>query len=103
MPIVENIPDTTGKKCECGSWLNHWENAARRNAEYCAVVGCNETNHLVGAHVYKIEPYSPYHFIIPLCKRHNNIPPGERFEVKNVFFAWANVSGTCGAYFDEDD
>ncbi len=90
---LKNIPDTSGKTCTCGSWLDHWKKFSNQSMPtYCPVGGCLEKVE-VGAHVKKDGEKGVY--IVPLCKKHN--AETGTFEVPDyTALASADVSLTCG-------
>jgi hypothetical protein len=49
---IRNINGTSQKKCNCGSWLKHWEKFSMQTASFCPVENCLEMD-LNGAHVQK--------------------------------------------------
>ena len=67
---VKNINGTTGRRCNCGSWLQHWRNNSGQTATQCRALGCSRTD-LVGAQVQKNVIYDNKWYIVPLCKYHN--------------------------------
>lgn len=98
--VIMNSNGSAGRSCQCGSWLDHWENLSDLQAGKCSVAGCSEYAK-VGAHVtrpkaendaYKTAPY-----IVPMCSYHNS-QHGETFRSKpGVTFVWANKQQTCEA------
>jgi hypothetical protein len=47
---VRNINGTTGRRCECGSWITHWKLTTSSARAQCAVHNCGNDAE-VGAHV----------------------------------------------------
>lgn len=70
--IVFNAPNTSGKRCSCGTWLDHWQKCGRfALPRYCPVIGCVQTE-LVGAHVMRLATSNDRTvYIVPICARHN--------------------------------
>jgi hypothetical protein len=96
---IKNANGTADRECECGSWLEHWENFSGQTATKCAVSGCDNIA-TDGAHVTrpiaKNDDYKTHSYIVPMCKSHNG-QHGAEFDTKeNTTFVWANVSKTCG-------
>jgi len=92
---IRNINGTSQKKCNCGSWLKHWENLSKQKANFCPVRNCLEMD-LVGAHVQKDDSKDENWYIYPLCEKHNATKE-KSLEVSDIYnFVSANVSETCG-------
>ena len=78
----------TSKETECpncGSWINHWKtknNISKEGEMYCSIVGCNETNELVGGHVTLKGDSNNTPVIIPLCKQHNHYTEFEKQKIQ---------------------
>lgn len=92
MAIVKNLKGTSDKKCNCGSWLEHWERFTNSKTTTCSVLGCF-SNNIVGGHVQKVGPDNT-HYIIPLCQSHN-MSSDEMVVSSFLSFASANKSLTC--------
>lgn len=90
---IKNLVGTSDNKCKCGSWLNHWENYAKKPSLFCSVNGCNEMAE-VGAHVQTVGFSDQNWYIVPFCHKHNKT--SETFDVGNTTLVFANVSVTCG-------
>ena len=89
---ITNINGTSGLKCKCGSWLDHWKKFSKQSVTYCCEKSCINTD-LVGAHVRKGILDSKW-YIIPLCNKHNLA--GESLEISDVYtLVSANQSDTC--------
>ena len=69
---VKNIKGTSDKKCNCKSWLAHWELHSESKANQCSVVGC-VYEAKVGAHVILCDSSNKNHYIVPMCVNHNHI------------------------------
>ncbi len=67
---VKNLKGTSEKKCNCKSWIAHWERSSESKAKQCSVVGCLH-DAKVGAHVIKCDSSDKNHFIVPMCLGHN--------------------------------
>jgi hypothetical protein len=68
---IKNVTGTAGEKCNCYSWLAHWEKFSGKKATFCGHHTCQEKTDLVGAHVKKVGEYDFEVYILPLCKEHN--------------------------------
>lgn len=62
------------------SWLNYWERTMNREAKVCAKSDCNNTDNLVGGHVYK-KGDSDSIYLVPLCYDHNHYTITDEYEV----------------------
>lgn len=93
---VNNINGTSGKACNCGSWLSHWKNfSGQALPQYCAEKTCTGKPEL-GAHVQKDSSADRGWYIVPLCKEHNG-QTGSSLSVGDyVALVSANASETCG-------
>lgn len=93
---VNNINGTSDYKCNCASWLAHWEKFSGLSIDYCPAKGCLEKE-LVGAHVQKDSDTDKSWYIIPLCRKHNG-ETGKSLTVSNsCTLVSANVNNTCGS------
>ncbi|EGR5566937.1 hypothetical protein CES77_17880 [Vibrio cholerae] len=91
---VRNINGTSDNKCECTSWLAHWEKFSGKKAGTCVEKTCTE-NAVVGAHVQKDSSTDKSWYIIPLCQSHNK--KADEMELYgSPTLVSANVSQTCG-------
>lgn len=73
---VRNINGTSDlPRCQCGTWLRHWENYTDGESEKCSVTGCKGIPE-VGAHVQKEDDDRSW-YIVPLCRGCNNQRGGE--------------------------
>ena len=94
----KNLNGTTGKKCPCGSWTNHWDAHAnvRSWPQACGTKDCTNPPD-VGAHVKRVGSKDHRHYIAMLC--HScNLRLGQTLELEPyVKLVWANVRQTCGA------
>lgn len=94
---VNNINGTSQNKCNCGSWLAHWERFTGESIPaYCPELGCMQKPE-VGAHVQKDGSTDRNWYIIPLCNTHNKQVGGSLI-VSDISLASANVANTCGKY-----
>jgi len=92
---IKNINGTGDNKCNCDSWLDHWNKFSGRTIPFCSVVYCMGHD-LVGAHVQKEGDTDNKLYIIPLCRGHN-AETGKSFTIKDSYpLVSANVSETCG-------
>jgi hypothetical protein len=92
---VNNINGTTGRTCNCGSWLNHWKNFSGQTlSKYCYEEKCIQEPE-VGAHVQKDSISDKSWYIVPLCKGHNGETGKSLNLVDSVKLVSANVSDTC--------
>jgi hypothetical protein len=63
---VRNIIGTSGRRCQCGSWLNHHYIETGSSQRICSIFGCgNEVS--VGGHVEVVSSSDQGHYIVPLC------------------------------------
>jgi hypothetical protein len=94
--IVKNISGTSGHKCYCRSWVEHWELATGKDANRCSVRGCTEGT-IVGGHVQHTDKRtSSSWWIVPLCKHHNHYSNSEKMTLlKTAELVDATVSRTC--------
>ncbi len=70
--LVKNVNGTTGLRCKCASWLDHWRQNSKQKRRTCAVIGCSNTAQ-VGAHLRSADRRTDRRWwIAPLCKRCNN-------------------------------
>lgn len=87
---VTNLKGTSDEKCNCSSWLEHWQRYGGNNeVRLCSVLRCKEAME-VGAHVkdtYRREG------LVPLCQKHNKST--EELDVGSVALVSASVVGTC--------
>lgn len=90
---VKNQKSKEQFKCNCGSWLAHWEKFSYNKAEYCSVVSCLSKD-LVGAQVINFDSADDNVYIIPLCKMHSE--SSEVLEIMRITFISSNVKVTCG-------
>ncbi|MEN8248887.1 MAG: hypothetical protein ABFS32_08140 [Bacteroidota bacterium] len=94
MTKVKTISRTADKSCNCGSWLQHWENFCGSKAILCSSILCLE-GQLVGAHVKKIYLTDSAQYIIPLCQQHNQSE--NMIEISdNCILVSADPKETCG-------
>jgi len=92
---IRKVNGTSQKKCNCGSWLKHWEKFSRQTASFCPVENCLEMD-LIGAHVKKDDSEDNNWYIFPLCGKHN-AAKGKTLKVSdNYELVSADVSETCG-------
>lgn len=91
---IKNLNGTSEKKCNCGSWLDHWDaQTALKMPEYC-VSGICSNKVEDGAHVKKIGVNDESHYIIPFC-RSCNLSKDKEFTVSSSWLVSANKSNTC--------
>lgn len=90
---VKNITGVSDKKCNCESWLKHWENSLGRKApSYCITGNCYKSASL-GGHIIKVDGTDKNHYIIPICSICN--AKTEDYFVADGYFVLANQSKTC--------
>lgn len=94
--VVKNLHGTTGLKCECSSWYEHWKKGSRSIRTECAVSGCH-SDAVVGAHVISTDNrMNRQWWIAPFCYYHNNYHFNKEVALdKNVTLISANRSITC--------
>jgi hypothetical protein len=90
--IVKNKTGTGNLKCNCDSWLEHWERFSRQKAHYCSVASCWKNN-IVGAHVIQVYSTDKDTYVVPLCEEHNKST--EELNVGTTILISSNVSKTC--------
>jgi hypothetical protein len=90
---VKNKKGTESLKCNCVSWLAHWERFSKQKASNCSVMGCWDTD-LVGAHVNQVYSTDYETYIVPLCRGHNK--SDDILDVGSTILISSNVSKTCG-------
>jgi hypothetical protein len=96
--VVKNIHGTTGLRCSCRSWIQHWKNGASSFRATCAVLGfSNEAK--VGAHVISVDKRTDRQWwIAPFCKTHNQHYNEKKMALKSqVTLISANRGITCNA------
>lgn len=66
------------------SWLDWWRDNSPEGLEAteCQNHDCDESDNLVGAHVYH-DGFPDEIYVVPLCKAHNNYHNGDRMLVDN--------------------
>lgn len=96
--LVQNLKGTSNNICKCkGGWYEHWEKfSSGSRPRFCSVIPCSKFADL-GGHVIKYRSVDREHYIIPLCREHNNAEEGTIFEIDDFTpMAKANVAETCG-------
>jgi hypothetical protein len=92
---VKNINGTSDKKCNCGSWINHWKNHSNRFLPFC----CASSNCFkfpeVGTHVRLVNGKNRKHYIVPFCDSCNKTTSSD-FLVEKHYLVPANKANTCG-------
>lgn len=81
---VHNIRGTSDRnpKNGCKSWLDFWIKNKGYKPAFCCCEACTEEQNLVGAHVQESgSDTRDYWYILPLCRKHNNLHYTESFEV----------------------
>jgi hypothetical protein len=92
--IVKNKTGTGNLKCNCSSWLAHWERFSMQKAYKCSVIKCWRYYELVGAHVYQTDSANKEIYIVPLCVEHNKSE--EELDIGTTLLIPSDVSKTCG-------
>lgn len=91
---VKNLRGTSRRKCECGSWREHWYNHTTRPSSraICAVYGCGNLAE-IGGHVLVVSGrFDGQHYIVPMCHLCNMIHPDDDIDLKlNVELISANA------------
>lgn len=77
----KNVKNSGNKKCNCGSWKDHWINSKGDWPTYCSVKNCYERAE-DGAHVRNEKVMGEK--IVPMCKKHNNPDNTSSFELKSL-------------------
>lgn len=93
MQKVKNIKNTADKKCNCGSWLQHWQNVTKKRIPPCCREIICQNKDLVGAHVIKVDSTDNDTYIVPLCQMHNISE--EEIEIMDGYLVSANKSEIC--------
>jgi|GEM_PF-4325414 len=103
--LVSNAEESSGETCDggCPTWRLHWENRTGRDAEYCSAVDCDETEDLVGGHVYIVDDDDDECYIIPICRRHNYIEMGDYYVDDDTEFVPDYEHPHCTQDFEYDD
>lgn len=92
--LILNIDGTSGLKCGCGSWINHWRRFTRGTRNTCSVLGCQRTD-IVGAHVLLADNRrNSDWWIVPLCNKHNHYQEGMWIDSRTKL-ASADPDVTC--------
>ncbi len=93
---INNINGTSGNRCNCGSWLDHWKNFSGQDLpSYCPVDKCL-SKPTVGAHVQKDSSTDRGWYIVPLCAS-CNAETGKSLLINDwIALVSANTSVTCG-------
>ncbi len=88
----KNKEGTSDRKCNCGSWKQHWINNTDKSwPPVCSINEC-EKDATLGAHVYN--PDAEGEYIVPACELCNQIT--KTFDLKSgVTVVSANKSETC--------
>lgn len=90
---IKNLTGTSDKKCNCGSWLDHWDaQTALPMPKYCVSSGCTKKVE-VGAHVKKLDNTDDNHYIIPFCQSCNL--SDKEFIVSDSYLVSGNQNKTC--------
>lgn len=88
----KNKNGTTGRRCSCGSWKQHWLNYSRKSwPKNCSVYGCT-TKPTLGAHI--IHTNVSGEKIVPMCNSCNSLSSFFSLNV-GVTLINANKSQTC--------
>lgn len=98
---VKNLNGTSQNKCNCGTWLAHWEKISKQTFDKCAIEGC-DTVAEHGGHVQKVDGNDGNWYVVPLCAECNVGRKNVEFELKEgMELVSANVSQTCGVSLEE--
>ena len=93
MTKVNTVSGSTGKNCNCSSWLEHWGIYSGNKAILCSAKLCLETQ-LHGVHVKKINSTDVGQYIIPLCHYHNKLERVVAIST-NIIMVPADLKETC--------
>jgi hypothetical protein len=95
--IVKNINHTSGRSCNCKSWLEHWYRGTGQSRTTCCVIPCSKKAE-VGAHVLLTDGRrTGQWWIVPMCKEHNHHTNKADMVIDSrTDLISANVSQTCG-------
>jgi len=91
--LVKNLKGTSDNKCNCGTWLRHWEVFSGKKANLCCVSACL-SKATIGAHIKKAGITDSSSYIVPFCDTHNKSE--NNLEIGTTTLVSANVSITCG-------
>lgn len=81
--LVINVRNTSGRGCNCGSWIHHYRRFSGSTRQVCAALGCGRQAS-VGAHVQIVDRRSSRAWgIVPLCVSCNHSTRLDRFWLKN--------------------
>ena len=103
--LVSNAEESSDDACDggCPSWILHWENHANSDAKKCSVIGCDEDEDLVGAHVYREDEDEDDCYIIPLCRSHNHFDVDYLRVHDNTEFVPDFELDSCTTDFDDEE
>lgn len=87
-----NKKGTAERRCNCGSWKQHWINVSGKKwPDKCMVKGC-DAQATLGAHITKVGESKEY--IVPACESCNQ--SSSEFQLKqDDCLVSANQSETC--------
>ena len=95
---VTNLRGTSGRRCKCSSWMDHWFNYTGRERDICAIVPCGNPAQ-VGAHVLIDDWRTDFSWwIVPMCHTHNRDRENKKYEMYvdlRTDLVSANPSKSC--------
>jgi hypothetical protein len=91
---IETVPKSALKKAACGSWLEYWENHAKRKPGKCAVLGCDRPAE-VGAQIIKPSVGMSVVYIAALCSVHAEVPKTPLDVMESAPLVLANKGYAC--------
>lgn len=78
--FIRPLPGNKSSRCDCPSWMAHWEKCKGMKAIVCQELNC-KNEEIVAAHVIKPMFSNRKTFVIPLCREHRAHHHGE-FQIK---------------------
>jgi hypothetical protein len=94
--FVRNLNGTSGRRCRCGTWIDHWRRFSNGARITCARLEC-QNSAILGAHVQIVDRrYGRDWWIVPLCYACNNRMNDQTMHIdRRTIMISANVRFTC--------
>ena len=67
--FIQPLPGNKSSRCQCPSWMAHWEKCKGMKAIVCQEFHCKNQD-VVAAHVIKPMFSTQKTYVIPLCREH---------------------------------
>jgi hypothetical protein len=67
--FIQPLPGNKSSRCQCPSWMAHWEKCKGMKAIVCQEFHCKNQD-VLAAHVIKPMYSVQKTFVIPLCREH---------------------------------